>query len=121
MEIAIIFLFLLVAFLFYKVSLLNKHLSVLTFSKKIINKLLLKKGFVKQSEIDIVINESIGDMSEDVGNKIIKNAKDIGISIPKYMDEEELEKYIEKEESKRKNNNLSFTDRMLMENEDFEK
>lgn len=115
MEIAIIILFVLVLVLFYKVSSLNKHLTVLSFSERTINKLLVKKELIKPSDIDIVINESIGDMHEDVGNKIIKNAKDIGISIPKYMDEEELKKYIEKQELKRVNDSISFTDRMLME------
>lgn len=115
MEITIIILFVLVLVLFYKVSSLSKHLTVLSFSERTINKLLVKKELIKSSDIDIVINESIGDMDEDVGNKIIKNAKDIGISIPKYMDDDELKKYIEKRELKRANDSISFTDRMLME------
>lgn len=119
MEIAIIILFVIVAVLFYKINLLNKHLTVLSFSEKTINKLLVKKELIKPSEIDVVINEAIGDMHEDVGNKIIKNAKDIGISIPKYMDEEELKKYLERQELKRANDRLSYTDRMIMNDADL--
>ena len=114
MEIAVIILFVIVVVLFYKVNLLNKHLTVLSFSEKTINKLLVKKELIKPSEINVVINETIGDMYEDVGNKIIKNAKDIGISIPKYMDEKELKKYIEKQELKRINGSMPYTDRMIM-------
>jgi len=119
MEIAIIILFVIVAVLFYKINLLSKHLTVFSFSEKIINKLLVKKELIKPSEIDVVINEAIGDMHEDIGNKIIKNAKDIGISIPKYMDDEELKKYIEKQELKRVDDNMSYTDKMIMNDPDL--
>jgi hypothetical protein len=94
-------------------------LTVLSFSEKTISKLLVKKELIKPAEIDVVINEVIGDVHEDVGNKIIKDAKDIGISIPKYMDEKELKKYVEKQESKRVNDTLSFTDRMIMNDPDL--
>lgn len=114
METTIVILFVIVAVLFYKINLLNKHLSVLSFSEKTINKLLVKKELIKPSEIDVIINETIGDMDQDTGNKIIKNAKAIGIFIPKYMDEDELEKYIEKQEIKRMNDSISYTDRMIM-------
>lgn len=114
MEISIIILFVIVMVLFYKINLLSKHLNVLSFSEKTINKLLVKKELIRLSEIDVVINETIGDMYGDIGDKIIKDAKDIGIFIPKYMDEEELKKYIEKQESKRMNDSTSYTDRMMM-------
>jgi hypothetical protein len=115
MEISIIILFAIVMFLFYKINLLNKHLTVLSFSEKNINKLLVKKGIINLSEVDVVINETIGELDEDIGNKIIKNAKDIGIFIPGYMDEESLKKYLEEQERKRAYNNLSYTDKMLMD------
>lgn len=119
MEIIIVILFVIVAFLFYKINLLGKHLSVLSFSEKTINKLLVKKGLIKPSEIDVVINEAIGDMHEDVGNKIIKNAKEIGIIIHEYMDEEELRKYIKEQNAKRINDRISYTDRIIMNDSDL--
>ncbi len=119
MEIILVILSILIIILFYKVGVLNKHLSVFSFSEKNINRLLVKKEIIKPSEIYIIINESIGDMHEDIGNKIIKNAKSIGIDIPKYMDKDELKKYIEKQELKRRSEQVSFTDKMLMNDSDL--
>lgn len=103
MELIIIILFLLVVFLFYKVNLLQKHITVLSFSDKNINKLLVRKEIITPTEFDIVVNESIGDMYEGDGNKIIKAAKDLGIHVPEYMDDEKLEAYVKSQELKRKN------------------
>src|SRR3989338_2791509 len=115
MEILIVILFTLVILLFYKVGKLNKHLVVLSFVERNINKLLVKKGTIKSSDIDIVMNESIGGMPENTGNTIIDYAKSIGVTIPKYMDEEELGKYLREQEQKKKNNEISFTDSMIMQ------
>ncbi len=106
-----------IAFLFYKINMLSKQLSVLSFTEACTRKLLLKKELIKASEHETIINEIIGDMDPDVGDKIIENAKDIGIIIPKYMGEDELKEYIEKQEFNRVRGHLSYTDqRMLEEN-----
>ena len=114
MELTIIILSILVALLFYKIRMLNKHLAVLSFAERNINKLLVKKGLIKTADIDTIINESIGDMPEDTGNELIKSAKSIGVIIPKYMDKEELKVCIENQELRRRNAEISFTDRMIM-------
>jgi len=117
MEIIIVILIIIIIVLSYKVHKLSNHLTVLSFSVRNINKLLVKKNLITLSEIDTVINESIGDMDENVGNKIIKSAKDIGITIPKYMGESELEKYLKEQELKRVDRSISFTDRMIIDEE----
>ena len=66
-------------------------------------------------DIDTQINESIGNMPEDIGNELIKSAKSIGITIPKYMDEEEKKIYIANEERRRREGKLSFTDKMIID------
>lgn len=119
MEIFATILVISVVILSLKVRKLKQQLVVLSFSEKLINKLLVKKGLITSSEIDIITNEAIGDMPEDDGNKIIKCAKSLGVMIPKYMDEEELMKYVETQELKRGNAQISYTDRMIMDNPDF--
>jgi len=114
MEIITTILFVLVGILFYRILTLEKRVNVNSFSDRAVNKLLVKKEIIDQSEIETIINESIGDMPEDAGNKIIKDAKSIGINIPKYMDEGELEKYIENQKLKRMESQISYTDRMMM-------
>lgn len=94
---------------------LNKHLTILSFAERNTNKLLVKKGIIKTSDIDAQINESIGNMPESVGNEIIKSAKSIGITIPKYMDDDELKTYIASEERRRREATLSFTDKMIID------
>jgi hypothetical protein len=118
MEILIIILVVITVILYLKVKKLEKHLTVLSFSDKLINKLLVKNNLILPSEIDIITNEVIGDMHEDEGNKIINSAKSIGIIIPKYMNEEQLNEYVETQEFKRRNNQISYTDRMIMEESD---
>ena len=119
MTLIIIILFVFVVILFYKVGILHKHINVLSFSEKNIDKLLIKKKIIKISEIETVVNESIGDMPEDIGNKIIEDAKSMGIVIPKYMDDGELKKYIETQELKRTKGKISITDQMMLENHDL--
>ncbi len=101
MEIIITILCVLVIYLLYTIKRVSKCFDILFFSVGNINKLLIKKGLIEKSEIDIILNETIGDMSKEEGDKIIKNAKDIGIKIPKYMDEEELKQYVEMQKAKR--------------------
>ena len=114
MELVTVILSVLVIALFYKVGLLNKRITVLSFAERNMNKLLVKKELVKPAEIDMMTNESIGKMPEEDGNKIIRYARDIGIFIPNYMNEEELEKYSKKHESETEKNEVSFIDRMIM-------
>src|SRR3989344_2982667 len=114
MELIIIILFAFIVIIFYKIRTLNKRLTGFLFLERNIYRLLVKKKIIKLSEINTIINESIGDMFEDDGNKIIKYAKDIGITIPGYMDEKNLNEYIEKQELKRKYDKMSYTDKMLM-------
>lgn len=118
METIIVIQFLLIAILFYKVRKLTRILTTLDFLENNINKLLINKKIIKNSEIEIMANESIGNMPELDGNRIIKYAKSIGITIPEFMNDEELKKYVEKQEIKRRNNEISFTDRMVMEEND---
>lgn len=101
MEFIIFILSILVLALIYKVRLLTRHLIVLSFSNKNINKLLVKNELITESEIDIVINESIGDMDPEEGDRLIKYAKSIGIRIPEYMGEEDLEEYVKVQQVKR--------------------
>ncbi len=115
MELVIGILSILVVVIFYKIIMLKRYLAVLDFSIKSINKLLVKKEIIKMSDIDIIINESIGDMHENTGNQIIKYAKGIGVVIPEYMAEKELELYVKKQEIQRKNNQVSFTDKMMQD------
>jgi hypothetical protein len=79
----------------------KNQLVVLTFMNRINSGLLFKKGVIKFSEFDIAINDAIGNMPEDAGNRIIEAAKSIGITIPNYLDEDELKLYLEKQELKR--------------------
>ena len=115
MEIVILGLSIIVIVLSYKVFLLKKHTTVISFYEKNLLKLLIKKGFINLSEFDVTINESIGDMDERVGNQIIKSAKSIGIVIPKYMSDEDLAEYIKNQERKRAQANMSFTDSHLLD------
>lgn len=115
MEILIIILIVIIANLYFRLGKLEKHLAVLSFSERLINKLLVRKNLISLSEIDIMTNEVVGDMPEDDGNKIISYAKSLGIVIPKYMDEEQLKRYLEAQRIKRKDNQLSYSDRMIME------
>ncbi len=116
MEIVVIILSLLVVFLLYKISLLNKHITVLSFSQKNINKLLINKKVILPEEIERIVNESIGNMYAEEGKKIIKSAKSLGINIPEYMDDEKLNEYIKSQELKRMEREIPLTDRMLMDN-----
>jgi hypothetical protein len=102
----IILLSILIGVLFYDLSKLRKHVSVLSFSYKAINRVLVKKEVITPSEMDISINELIGDMYQEDGNTIIKQAKSIGITIPPYMNTEELAQYIETQELRRKRDAL---------------
>lgn len=91
----------LVLALLYKVRLLTRHLVVLSFSQRNINKLLVKNELITESDIDIIINESIGDMDPEEGNRLIKYAKSIGIKIPEYMEEKALEDYVKTQQLNR--------------------
>jgi len=120
MEILVLVLLIAITFFLYKkIIMLQKHLELTSFSEKVLNRLLVKKGVIESSEIDIAINEAIGDMYEDQGTKLIKNAKVIGVNLPKYMDDKELEVYVQQQETNRKMRKISFTDRILMEENNF--
>lgn len=114
MEILIIILIGAIILIYLKLRKIQNHLTVLSFWEKITSNLLLKKGLTTPSELDVAINESIGNMPEEDGNRIIQSAKNIGITIPNYMNEEELKIYVEKQEQTRRSREISFSDRILM-------
>jgi hypothetical protein len=97
---------------------LEKYISVLSFFEKLINKLLVKKNLISLSEIDVITNETIGNIPKEDGDRIIKYAKKIGINIPKYMDNDQLKRYIEEQEMKRRNRQMSYSDKLIIEEKD---
>jgi hypothetical protein len=110
MEILFAITALLLLVLFYKIKVLNRQLIVLSFSQRNINKLLIKKKLINATDIDIIVNESIGSMRGDESDRIIKSAKSLGIHIPDYMDDEDLKIYVENKELKRRMNSVTLED-----------
>ncbi len=85
----------------YQISALRRQIVVMDFSNRSVQRLLIKKNIISASEIDIATNELIGDMLPDEGENIRESAKKMGITIPEYMEKDDLEIYIRNNEERR--------------------